>query len=410
MTTESIPKGYKKTEIGVIPEDWEIANFEKIGPVCSCKRILKNQTSSFGDIPFYKIGTFGKEADAFISKKLYQEFKQKYSFPKKGSILISASGTIGRTIIYDGHPAYFQDSNIIWIKNNENKVKNLFLFYYYKIIEWTTEDTTISRLYNDNLKKILIYFPKSKQEQRLIATALSETDELIQKLDELISKKKNIKKGAMQELLTGKKRLPGFSGEWEEKALSEIVDFMKGTGLSKTKVSIDGKNECLLYGELFTTYNEVIKDIVSKTNYTEGTLSKYRDILMPGSTTTIGIDLAIASAILKDNIYIGGDVNILRRKDNSIDSKFLANYITHVKKYEIAKITQGTTIIHLYGGNLKNIRINIPPTKQEQSAIASILSDMDFEIEKLEEIRDKYQMIKKGMMQQLLTGRIRLKW
>jgi type I restriction enzyme S subunit len=276
-----------------------------------------------------------------------------------------------------------------------------------KIIDSTQGGAMKNLVGMDVFRKTKVAFPKSLEEQSAIATALSETDELIQQLGKLITKKKDIKKGAMQELLTGKKRLPGFSGEWEDKALSQVVDFMKGAGLSKTKISTGGKNKCLLYGELFTTYKEVIREIISKTDYNEGTLSKSGDILMPGSTTTVGIDLAVASAILEDNVYLGGDVNILRKKED-LNSEFLANYLTHVKKYEIAEITQGTTIIHLYGRSLKNIQITIPPSKQERSAIANILADMDSEIEELERRRDKYLMVKEGMMQQLLTGRIRL--
>lgn len=93
-----------------------------IGRVAMCKRILKSQTTSTGDVPFYKIGTFGKKADAFISKELFLEYKEKYSYPKKGSILISAAGTIGRTVIYDGKPAYYQDSNIVWLEHDETVV------------------------------------------------------------------------------------------------------------------------------------------------------------------------------------------------------------------------------------------------------------------------------------------------
>lgn len=106
---------------------WKVETLGDIGKVSMCKRILREQTAPEGDIPFYKIGTFGKKADAYISKELYNEFKSKYSYPQKGSILISASGTIGRAVVFDGEPAYFQDSNIVWIDNDETKVLNSFL-------------------------------------------------------------------------------------------------------------------------------------------------------------------------------------------------------------------------------------------------------------------------------------------
>lgn len=134
-----------------------------------CKRIFKNETLASGDIPFYKIGTFGKQPNAFISREVYDEYRKKFSFPKKGDVLLSASGTIGRRVIYNGEPAYFQDSNIIWIDNDESKVSNKFLYYLYAIIEWKTEGGTIQRLYNDNLKKIKIPIPPLAEQERIVA-------------------------------------------------------------------------------------------------------------------------------------------------------------------------------------------------------------------------------------------------
>lgn len=141
----------------------------EIGRVCMCKRIMKNETSPSGEVPFYKIGTFGKKADAFISRELYNDYKNRYSFPTKGTILISASGTIGRTVIYNGEDAYFQDSNIVWINNDETKVLNKFLFYLYKIVEWKTEGGTIARLYNDSLCRIRIPVPPLAEQERIVA-------------------------------------------------------------------------------------------------------------------------------------------------------------------------------------------------------------------------------------------------
>lgn len=150
----------------------------EIGRVCMCKRIMKNETSLSGEVPFYKIGTFGKKADAFISRELYNDYKNRYSFPTKGTILISASGTIGRTVIYNGEDAYFQDSNIVWINNDETKVLNKFLFYLYKIVEWKTEGGTIARLYNDSLCRIRIPVPPLAEQERIVAI-LDKFDALI---------------------------------------------------------------------------------------------------------------------------------------------------------------------------------------------------------------------------------------
>ena len=141
----------------------------EIGEVCMCKRIMKNQTNAEGCIPFYKIGTFGKKADAFISEELYQEYKQKYSFPRKGEVLISAAGTIGRAVIYDGMPAYFQDSNIVWIANDESLVLNKYLYYFYSVADWRLEGGTIKRLYNNNLKAVKIPIPPLSTQRRIVS-------------------------------------------------------------------------------------------------------------------------------------------------------------------------------------------------------------------------------------------------
>ncbi|WP_293689858.1 restriction endonuclease subunit S, partial [Thiolapillus sp.] len=178
---------------------WEVKRLGGIGSVSMCKRILKSQTSESGDIPFYKIGTFSKQADAFIENKIYEEFKEKYSFPNKGDILISASGTIGRTVVYDGKPAYFQDSNIVWIANNENILLNAFLYYCYKTIQWQTDDNTISRLYNDNLRKMKIVVPPIPEQQK-IAHCLSSLDEVIGLQAKKVQALKQHKKGLMQQL------------------------------------------------------------------------------------------------------------------------------------------------------------------------------------------------------------------
>lgn len=145
-------------------------NLGEIGEVSMCKRIMKSETSSFGEVPFYKIGTFGKAPDAFISKELFIKYKNMYSYPKKGDLLISASGTIGRVVIFDGEPSYFQDSNIVWINNDETKVLNKFLYYCYQLYPWRVSNGgTISRLYNNDIKKTRIFVPPLKEQQRIVS-------------------------------------------------------------------------------------------------------------------------------------------------------------------------------------------------------------------------------------------------
>ena len=141
-----------------------------IGEVRMCKRILKGQTSKRGDVPFYKIGTFGDTPDAFISRELFNDYRSKYNYPKVGDILISASGTIGRTVVFDGKEAYFQDSNIVWIENDERYVLNAYLYYCYQVARWeVTKSGTIQRLYNENLRRTPIPIPFPDDRKKSLA-------------------------------------------------------------------------------------------------------------------------------------------------------------------------------------------------------------------------------------------------
>lgn len=161
---------YYRDELLTFGEDMPRVQLGDIGPVCMCKRILKSQTNTVGGVPFYKIGTFGKTANAYISEETYQEYRSMYSFPNKGDILISAAGTIGRTVVYDGKPAYFQDSNIVWIANDETRVLNRFLAYCYEKKPWNiSSGGTIARLYNENIQKAVIPAPSLERQMQIVS-------------------------------------------------------------------------------------------------------------------------------------------------------------------------------------------------------------------------------------------------
>ncbi len=162
-----------------INSDWEMVELGTIGKISMCKRVFKEQTTDKGDVPFYKIGTFGGEPDAFIGKELFNEYQSKFSYPKKGDILISTSGTIGKIVVFDGRPAYFQDSNIVWIANDETKVLNSFLKICYQTIKWRpSEGVTIARLYNGIIEETKIPLP-SIEEQQTIVKAIEEELQLV---------------------------------------------------------------------------------------------------------------------------------------------------------------------------------------------------------------------------------------
>lgn len=392
--------------------EWENAKLGDIGEPLMCKRIFKEQTSNNlkDGVPFYKIGTFGRTPDSYITNDLYKEFKNKYSFPNKGDILISASGTIGRLVVYDGSPAYFQDSNIVWLGNNEKRVLNIFLFHIYSILKWQTSDGgVISRLYNSDLKNMSIFFPKGKREQQKIASCLSSIDELIaahnQKLDAL----KEHKKGLIQNLFpqegetVPKWRFKEFvgDGDWGEKMLGDVAFFLKGKGISKSDIVENGKLPCVRYGELYTYYNETISNVKSYTNLNpkDLMLSKANDVIIPASGETRE-DIATASCVLKDGVALGGDLNIIR---TDVDGVFLSYLINNTKKTEISKLAQGYSVVHLYPAQLKTLKLSIPELN-EQRKIAECLSALDVLIKALAEITDELKLHKKGLIQGLFPS------
>lgn len=189
---------------------------------------------------------------------------------------------------------------------------------------------------------------------------------------------------------------------WKKYILKDSVQFLRGSGLSKDQVVEGGKYKCVLYGELYTKYKETIKEVQSRTNSVEGTKSRNGDVVLPSSTTTKGIDLANAVAINEDNVLLGGDIIIIRDENKIYNNYYFAHYLTHKRKKDIERLTQGTTIIHLYSSGLKNLEIILPPV-QEQNKIAEILSKVDEDIEKTDKIIQKTEKLKKGLMQELLT-------
>lgn len=407
-----VKKGYKQTEVGVIPEDWADKKLGDVGKVCMCKRIFADQTSDIGEVPFFKIGTFGKEADAYISKDLYEDYKRRFSHPQKGDVLISAAGTLGRSLVFNGKDAYFQDSNIVWLDIDKDQLCNEYLYHYYKVIKWAfSEGSTIARLYNGIIRNTHIVLP-DMEEQKQIAAVLSEMDELISLTEKRISKEKAIKQGAMQELLTGKRRLPGFNGVWQEVKLEDIC----------SKVT-DGAHESPPESDV-GYYMPSVKDMRSTGfNYSECKKISYSDfkkLERNGCRPNVG-DVLIAKdgSILKyafvqekaENIVILSSIAIITPHPNCVNSYFLAQYFKQQNFVEqvITNYKSGTGVPRIVLKGFKQIVLLIPESVAEQAAIAKILVDMDTEITGLENELAKYRQVKQCMMQQLLTGKIRLK-
>jgi len=206
--------------------------------------------------------------------------------------------------------------------------------------------------------------------------------------------------------LLPKLRFKEFDGEWPLKKLDDIAVFKKGKGISKADTSENGILECIRYGELYTTYSELIENIVSKTDLPAKNLilSEYNDVIIPASGES-SIDIATASCVLKTGVAYSGDLNIIRSGINGI---FLSFYLNNKRKFDIARLAQGVSVVHLYSSQLKTLKLNLP-TLPEQQKIASFLAAVDEKIQQLSKKKALLEQYKKGVMQQLFLGKLRFK-
>lgn len=266
------------------------------------------------------------------------------------------------------------------------------------------QGTKVLGLSKGRVEKIEFYIPKP-EEQKKIADFLTDLENQIFALKAKRDTLLDFKKGVMQKLFNQELRFKDDNGndfpEWEEKTLGKLFTGFKGKGISKEKVVENGQNRCILYGELYTTYPEVVRKVLSSTNSEEGVLSKEGDLLIPASTTTTGIDLANVTAILQSDILLGGDINILR-KNEKLNSIFFAYYLSNHYKTTLAKYAQGITIVHLYFSHLKKVNVLVPKPA-EQNKIANYLVAIDDKIEALQEKIDTCSDYKKGLLQKMFV-------
>jgi type I restriction enzyme S subunit len=347
-----------------------------------CKRVLKQQTHVSGDVPFYTIGTFGKTSTSFIEQSLYSDFISKHPFPKKGDILISAAGTIGRLVVYDGKPAYFQDSNIVWIDNDQKKVSNKFLLYCYRNIRWQTEDTTIARLYNNNIRNTKLSSPALPEQQK-IADFLGSVDAWLDNLHQQKNALETYKRGMMQKLFTQQVRFKDENGkdfpEWEEKALADISS-KSNTGLAAG--SLDGnEGEYPVYGA-----SGLYKNIDF---YQEE--KPYIAIIKDGS------------GVGRTSIYPGkssviGTLNVIK-PEAGMDPYFLYMLVSQLN---LLKYVIGGAIPHIYYKDYRREKVMVP-VLGEQQKIADFLTALDETIEAKEDEITKVEQWKKGLMQKMFV-------
>lgn len=396
-----IPQEYKQTEFGVIPKDWDITT---IGKACYVNPNNGEIPNKFLYIDLESVNRGILEKKKYINKKeapsraqrlvkkkdvlfqLVRPYQQNNYFNTKYTVAVASTGyavlrehLINIDLIYQ----------IIHTKNFTKQVLD------------KCTGTSYPAITSTNFENVKFCYPKNYLEQKCIATVLNDTDKLINNLNKLIKKKTAIKQGAMQELLTGKRRLPGFNGKWTTKKICEIGRVITGSTPSRNNKYLWNGN--LHWVSAQDLKNKYIFDSIEKIT-DEG--AKYCSFLPVGAVlvtciASIGLN-AIARVPLATNQQIN---SIICNKD------FYNEYIYYLLSYNrniLIAMADKTAVPIISKQNFESMSFLLPKDKKEQRAIARILADMDNEIEKLEIKLQKYKKIKQGMMQQLLTGRIRL--
>ena len=402
----TVKAGYKQTELGVIPEDWDIkplGSFTSISVGRDLKEknystyqdenfkypVYSNTVSNYGLYGFYNIAEYNGDSLTIVGRGVGLGT----AFSRSGGY-----GAIGRLLVF------FPNSNI------NAKFLTEYINHKVKIF---SESGGIPQLTGISIAKYRIPLPPTKAEQIAIATVLSDTDILIEKLEKLIAKKKTIKQGTIQQLLTGKKRLSGFSGKWEVKKLGEIGE-ITGAGIDKKlklgEIPVRLVNYLDVFHKNFIYSKDLNHCVTAPIKQSQRCAVKKGDIFFTPSSE-MRYDIGISAVAMEDIPDAGYSYHVDRlRLFDDWDLAFRA-YIFKTKNF----LDQAETICEGSGKRyvisltkFREMTVRYPVDKSEQTAIATVLSDMDAEIKSLEQKRDKYIMLKQGMMQQLLTGRIRI--
>jgi len=414
-----VKPGYKRTEVGIIPEDWEVLSFGKL--FIFTNGVNSDKTAYGKGIRFINVlepinhsHLYGPEITGRV--EVSGSVALAYSV-RLGDIVFNRTSEtdseLGLAAVYLGVEMVVYGGFVIRGRPMDNTFDPKYSGYALRAkmvrsqIIPMGQGAVRANIGQQNLRRVLVAVPPLP-EQRAIAAALSDLDALLDGLDRLIAKKRDLKQAAMQQLLTGKTRLPGFSGEWEVRRLGDVGKLLKGRGVSKNQTR-SGNLACVRYGELYTNHHDIIRDFnswISPEVAATAIRLEIGDVLFAGSGETKEAIGTCAAFVSETEAYAGGDIIILRPDDS--DSVFLGYYFnTDSIACQKASCGQGDAVVHISSTALSEIKVKIPPLP-EQSAIATILSDMDAELTALEARRDKTRELKQAMMQDLLTGKTRL--
>ncbi len=412
-----VKKGYKQTEIGVIPEDWEVKRIGDMSIIIS-GGTPNTKIPNFwnGNINWFTPTEIGIQKYIYNSKRKISEQGLQNSSSKIlpiGTILLTSRAVVGDLAILKTEGSTNQGIQSIIVNKN---IYNEFIYYLFNILKnefiKNASGSTFLEISPQKIKEIKIPIPP-KKEQEAIAKVLSDTDALIESLESLIAKKTYIKKATMQQLLTGKKRLKGFSGEWVEFSFSKVVWFQEGPGVRKyqfVKSGIKLLNGTNIYkGKITLNTTDKYISIAEATGIYKHFLADKDDIVIACSGITIDKFEEKVAIVKQEYLPFCMNTSTMRFKPIKFtDRDFIYYFLMSSEfKKQIGNQATGSAQLNFGPSHVSKIKIKLPPLT-EQKAIAKILSDMDKEIETLKEKLEKIKAIKQGMMQELLSGKIRL--
>ena len=388
-------------------EEWKNKTLGDLGRVEMCRRIFKEQTQPSGEIPFFKIGTFGQEPDAFISSELFEEYRQKYPYPKQGDILISAAGTIGRTVKFTGENAYFQDSNIVWLRFDESQITSTFLNITYQNIKWDLEGSTIKRLYNSDLLSAEITVP-SLPEQTHLGLFFSRLDSQIAESRAVLEKSRQLKKAMLAKMFpaNGEKipkiRFKGFEGEWECRKFSDIAELRRGLTYSPLDISPNGIRVLRSSNIDEENYIEKNDDVFVCKRAVNIPLVQNGDILITaanGSSRLVG-----KHAIIKTSRpAVHGGFMLLAKTENPYFLNASMSSAWYLDFIRIFVAGGNGAIGNLSIGDLNEQEILIPKNPEEQTAIGTFFRQLDETIALQSAEVEKLNQLKKGLLAAMLV-------
>ena len=400
------------SEVGVISEGWGV---KTLGEILQSVKLGGNYPNSEKETnyPLIKMGNINRgfidlSKIEFITTGHIPSENDKLQY---GDILFNTRNTlelVGKVSIWKNElPLAYYNSNLMRLEFKKSEVSsNFFMNYIFNTKQslsqlkgFGTGTTSVAAIYTRDLLKLEVPLPPLP-EQQAIASALGDVDALITALEQLITKKRNIKQGSMQQLLTGKKRLPGFNGEWEVKKLEELCSFTQGVQIPQSEQIKFQKEGYIRYLYIRDFFSEDFEWYVKNT-FPDKIMNE-KDIMMVNTGNTAGMVYSGAKGVLSNNAFR------IKFEEKKIFRDFLFLFLTNPStQLWIKSFFNSAGQPHVGHKNIAQVKILLPPFP-EQQAITQILGDMDTEIESLEQKRDKYKAIKQGMMQELLTGKTRL--